>query len=353
MSEGITGKLKKTEKEYRATNLDSSSSLKEFSLDRRKYYKKYVLNEKLTEEEDSKAAIVGRVVETLLFEKDKFDDRFYMSSLAKAPTGLMLEFVESLYRHTMAATNSDGTIGVEFEELAKKAHAESGFKIGLEAVLKKFIGTDAEIYYKEIREIRVKGLTVVTTDDVTNAERIVEELKTNEITCGILNLVNSDRWNVYTQFQIENYEIDEFPLKSMMDWLVVDHKEKTIQVYDLKCVWAVEGFYEQYYLYRRAYIQAYLYKQAAYEFKEREGLEYYNVLNPAFIVCDSINYYQPLIYTLNGDDMDDAYNGFSHKGVKYPGVKQIIADVKWAKENDIWNISRTNCLNGGIVNIKS
>ena len=351
MSEGITGK-KKTEKEYRATNMDSSSSLKEFSLDRRKYYKKYVLNEKLTEEEDSKAAIVGRVVETLLFEKDKFDDRFYMSSLAKAPTGLMLEFVESLYRNTMAATNEEGEVSVEFEELAKKAHAESGFKIGLEAVLKKFIGTDAEIYYKEIREIRVKGLTVVTTDDVTNAEKIVEELKTNEITCGILNLVNSDRWSVYTQFQIEDYKIDGLPLKSMMDWMVVDHVKKTIQVYDLKCIWAVEGFYEQYYLYRRAYIQAYLYKEAALEFKEREGLEYYTVLNPAFIVCDSINYYQPLIYTLTGDDMDDAYNGFIHRGTKYPGVKQIIEDIIWAKENNIWNISKTNCLNGGIVNIK-
>lgn len=349
----VTGKVIKTEKEYRATNMDSSSSLKEFSLDRRKYYKKYVLNEKLTEEEDSKAAIVGRVVETLLFEKDKFDERFYMSSLAKAPTGLMLEFVESLYRNTMAASNSNREVSVEFEELAKKAHIESGFKIGLEAVLKKFIGTDAEIYYKEIREIRVKGLTVVTTDDVTNAERIVEELKTNEITCNILNLVDSDRWSVYTQFQIEDYEIDGLKLKSMMDWLVVDHKEKTIQVYDLKCVWAVEGFYEQYYLYRRAYIQAYLYKQAAYEFKEREGLEYYKVLNPAFIVCDSINYYQPLIYTLDIFDMDDAYNGFSHRGTKYPGVKNIIADVKWAKENDIWNISRTNCLNGGVLNIKS
>lgn len=343
----------KTEKEYRATNMDSSSSLKEFSLDRRKYYKKYVLNEKLTEEEDSKAAIVGRVVETLLFEKDKFDDRFYMSSLAKAPTSLMLEFVESLYRNTKAATNEDGEITVEFEELAKKAHIESGFKIGLEAVLKKFIGSDAEIYYKEIREIRAKGLTVVTTDDVTNAERVVEELKTNEITSGTLNLVNSDRWNVYTQFQIENYEIDGLKLKSMMDWLVVDHKEKTIQVDDLKCVWAVEGFYEQYYLYRRAYIQAYLYKQAAYEFKEREGLEYYTVLNPRFIVCDSINYYQPLIYTLNSDDMDDAYNGFTHNGRHYPGVKQIIEDIKWAKENNIWNISKTNHINNGIVNIKS
>ena len=44
----------KTEAQYRAVVMDSSSSLKEFSMNRKKYYSKYILNEK-TEEEDSKA----------------------------------------------------------------------------------------------------------------------------------------------------------------------------------------------------------------------------------------------------------------------------------------------------------
>ena len=35
----------KTEKEYRQKQLDSSSSLKDFSVDRKKYYKKYILND--------------------------------------------------------------------------------------------------------------------------------------------------------------------------------------------------------------------------------------------------------------------------------------------------------------------
>ena len=34
-----------TEANYRAVMLDSSSSLKDFSLDRKKYHRKYVLNE--------------------------------------------------------------------------------------------------------------------------------------------------------------------------------------------------------------------------------------------------------------------------------------------------------------------
>jgi hypothetical protein len=77
------------------------------------------------------------------------------------------------------------------------------------------------------------------------------------------------------------------------------------------------------------------------------------VHHPRFIVCDSTNYYSPLIYTLSGTDMHEAFSGFEHKGRKYPGVKQIIEDLKWAIENDIWNISRENYLNNGVVNIKN
>lgn len=341
----------KTEKEYRAVEMDSSSSLKEFSLDRRKYKKKYIDGEKI-EEEDSKASVVGRIVETLLFEKDEFDNRFYMSSIASAPTGNMLAFVEALYKHTKEATNEAGDITKEFSEIAALAYKDSGFKWKFELVISKFEGSDAEIYYNEIRKIRGKGLTVVTVDDVTNAERIVDELKTNEFTAHIFNLVDSKRYRILIQYQIEGYEIDGLPMKSMMDLIIIDHQEKTIQVYDLKCTWSVEGFYEEYYLYRRAYIQAYSYKEACLELKSRENLEYYTVLEPKFIVCDSINYYNPLIYTLNSDDIDDAYNGFTYKGRTYPGVKEIVADLKWARENNKWNISRKNFLNGGIVNIK-
>ena len=341
----------KTEKEYRALEMESSSSLKEFSLNRRKYRKKYILKEKV-EEEESKASVVGRVVETLLFEPDKFDERFYLSSTASAPTGLMLAFVEALYKYTTLATDEEGNITREFKDIAIDAHKESGFKWKLEAVLENFVGSDNEIYYKEIREVRSKGLTVITIEDIQNAEKIVEELKTNEFTAHIFNKFDDKRYQVLIQHQIEGYEVDGEFFKSMMDIVVVDNKERTIQVYDLKIVWAVEGFYVEYYLFRRAYIQAYLYKEACYELKKRWNLDHYEVLNPKFVVGDSINYYNPLIYELNNSDINDAYVGFTHNGRKYPGVKELVVELKWAKETNNWTISRKNYLNMGVINIK-
>jgi len=346
----ISGKSK-TEANYRAVNLDSSSSLKEFSLDRKKYYRKYILGEKV-EDADNKAATIGRVVETLLLEPHEFDGRFYLSSCTTAPTGLMLLFVDALYKFTAEATDEDGQITRDFEDIAKDAYVESGFKIAFDKVLGKFIGTDNEIYYKEIREVRSKGLTVLTAQDVTNAEKIVEELRTNFATKDIVNLVNSARYTVHNQFQIEGYEVDGHMFKSMMDKVVIDHNEKTIQVYDLKCTWSVENFYEEYYLYRRSYIQAYLYWKAVVSLTKEGELEGYFPNPPKFIVCDSTNYMNPLVYELSKDDLLDAVEGFEHKGRTYPGVAKILKDLKWAIENDIWNINRENYLSNGIVNIK-
>ena len=330
----------RTEAGYRAVIMDSSSSLKDFSMDRKKYYRKYLLGEKVEEKENA-AANMGRLVETLLMEPELFDEKFYMSACAAAPTGLMLEFVEALYRNTKSATNEEGQVTRSFEEISRDAYAESGFKIKYEAVIGKFVGSDAEIFYNEIRQVRANNLTVITTQDAANAEKIVQELKTNFATKDIVNLVRSVRYDVHNQLQVEGYKVDDNLFKSMMDKCVVDHNARTIQVYDLKCTWNVENFYEEYYLYRRAYIQAYLYYKAAESLTSdvESDLYGYNVFPPKFIVCDSTNYYNPLVYTLDYVDLEDAYNGFEHKGKNYTGVKALIEDLKWAIDNDTWNIS--------------
>ena len=340
----------KTEANYRAIQTDSSSSLKEFSMDRKKYYKKYVLGENV-EDKENQAATIGRLVETLLLEPEQFDNRFYMSACASTPTGLMLDFVEALYRVTKQATDAFGVVTRPFDELTKDAYLESGFKIKIEQVISKFVGTDAEVYYNEIRKVRSQNLTVINSNDVTNAERIVTELRNNIVTKDVVNLTSNIRYTILNQYQVESYVVDNHVFKSMFDKLVVDHEKQTVQVYDLKCTWSVENFYDEYYLYRRAYIQAYLYTRATIHLTETKW-KGYTALIPEFIVCDSTNYYNPLIYTLTQEDLEDCYNGFTHKGRNYPGVKELIEDLDWALYNGVWNISRTNFENGGLVNIK-
>lgn len=343
----------KEEINYRAIPKDSSSSLKEFSVDRRKYYKKYYLKETV-EEKDNLATNMGKLVETLLLEPEEFDNRFYLSSCVSAPTGLMLEFVEALYKITDSEANKDYTLARPMEEMVEEAYKCSGFKITKEAVLNKFLGSSAEIYYREIREVRRKKLTIVTEQDVTNAEKIVEELQNNEFTKHIINRESNDRYTVINQFKIDGYFVDGHEFKSMIDKVIIDHDSQRIYIYDLKCVWSVENFYNDYYLYRRAYIQGYLYWKAVIWTvlnNENYPWENYIVELPQFIVCDSINYYSPLVYVMTPQAIEDAYKGFTWNDKNYPGVEKLIKELKWAQENDIWKISKTNYENNGIVNI--
>lgn len=339
---------------YRKILKDSSSSLKDFSVNRKLYYKKYILNEPV-EEKDNVAINTGKIVETLLFEPELFDYKFYLSACANTPSGLMGDFVEALWQISRDSTNTDGEITRSFEDMSKEAYVASGFKIAYAAVINKFIGSDAEIYYDEIRRVRASKLIVVTAQEVGNAERIVEELKSNPITAGIVNLQTDERFDVITQMQLDGYDVDTHLFKSMIDLVIIDNELKLIKPFDLKCTWDVENFYTNYYLYRRSYLQAFLYTKAVLLSlsKNKESKYYgYKVVPTSFIVCDSINYYSPLIYTLSAKDLEDAYMGFEYRGKDYPGVKQLIEELNWALENNIWNISMTNYNKKGILNIK-
>jgi hypothetical protein len=359
----LTGKLKRDEKEYRAIPTDSSSSIKDFAFDRKKYYKKYVLGQKV-EEDETQATIIGSLVDCLrLGEEGDFEKKFFMSTCVEPPTGAMLKFTEALYKHTVESLNDDGEVTRPMSSLLLEAYNtvkydREGNLIGFkrakadafDSVVERWTGSPAEHYYKEIREIRPKGLTVVCGGDLDNAEKIAEELGTNSVTAEIMNAVSTKDQTVYNQLQIDDAEILGLTYKAMIDKVIVDHVQKKVWIYDLKCVWSVEGFYTEYYLKRKSYIQAYLYWYAVINKFAEHG---YEVMSPRFIVCDSINYYNPLIYQLGYGDLSEAKTGFSYRDRKYAGVEEIIEDLKWAKENDIWNISRTNHLSNGIVNLKN
>lgn len=348
----ITGTTN-TESNYREKLLDSSSSLKDFSFNRKAYYKKYVLGEDVREK-DNQAINIGRLVETILLEPELFDNKFHLSACANPPTELMLKFVEALADISVEATNDQGEVTKSFEDMSREAYDRSGYKLNYDAVIKKFAGGDAEIYYEELVKVKAQNLTVVSVDDVSNAERIVAELKSNPITASIVNKVDSIQWEVQNQMQVENFGIDGLPMKAMMDKVIVFHPDRLIQIYDLKCTWSVENFIEEYFLYRRAYIQAYVYYKACLSLTMNKKHEWYGYIvePPKFIVCDSVNYYSPLIYSLSTDDLNDAYTGFEYKGRTYPGVASIIDELKWCMSENIWNISKKNYLSGGIVPIK-
>lgn len=71
-----------------------------------------------------------------------------------------------------------------------------------------------------------------------------------------------------------------------------------------------------------------------------------------FIVIDSSNYQNPLIYLTDSVNLAQGMDGFTMHGKYYPGVEWAIENLKWHKETNIWEISKENYENKGIVKIK-
>ena len=314
--------IKTSEKQYRNIELDSYSSLKVFANDKKSYYKKFILKEDIPEDEETIYTKRGNLVETLLLEPNEFEVRFFITSVESIPGDKMGEFVELLYKNQK--NNPDSP----FEDIMKKTYEECSFKLPFQTVVKKFVGSDAEIYYKELLEIREKKLIPVSLKDVEIAQAIANKVKNYY---PIYSIITDE--NAIYQFKIEKFFIDNYPLKAMVDIVLVDEKNKIIKPYDLKCVWSVNNFYYNNYLKGKLYIQAYLYTQAL---KSAFGEEY-KVESLRFIVIDSNNHYKPFVLSTDNDDIKDAYNGFTNNGFYYPGVKEIIQELKYSIENNSWD----------------
>lgn len=345
----------RTEAEYRKIPMLSASDLRSFSIDRLKFYKEKILGEKAGEEYN-KAMLIGNLVHCLLLEPENFDDKFFMSICSTPPTGLMLTFTESLYKHTVLNMDESGATTVEFSELLDAAYEESGFKITKEAVAKKFqekhkkTGETPQQYYEQLVQAKSKGLEVACVDDVNIAEKIIQQIKADSFTGSIFE--DADGEESFNEQQADGFSLFGLEMKGMLDRIKANHKEKTLHIYDLKVVYDVVNFKREYWLKKQAYIQAYVYWEALKSGILDLGFDYsdYQILPPIFVVVHSGCFYAPLQFKMSLEDLEKAWDGFMENEREYKGVKEIIEDILWCQEKQIWNMSFTDYNNKGVRN---
>ncbi len=78
----------------------------------------------------------------------------------------------------------------------------------------------------------------------------------------------------------------------------------------------------------------------------------YAVVHTRFIVAESTNYKNPLIYTTDADNFHQSMAGFMMGSKYHPGVVKAIQDLSWHKEKGVWNISKDNYENKGVIKIQ-
>lgn len=349
----ITG-VRMTEKAYRKVDALSQSMIKEFYDDRKKFYKKYILGEAV-EQEITQGIKMGNLVDCLYLTPELFEDKFFMSICADVPTEKMLAFCKALAKHSMEGIDDEGIQRQSFGQICELAYTDSGFKWTLARIMEQFSGKEPENYFQELMQTYGSGKIVITGEDVENANRIITALRTGQFT-SFLNIDSTPEREIFRQVPIDGFVIEGRPFKGLLDMLEVNHAERYLQPYDLKVVWSVEGFYREYYLKMKAYLQAATYDLACAHLRETQYGGYeggYEIRPMKFIVCDSINYYSPLIYNLELADIVDGFKGFTHRGQYYKGLIQLVKELNWHMDNNTWGMSMENYLNGGLVQVNA
>lgn len=349
----VSGKSMSAE-EYRKIDRLSASDLRTFVTDRKAFYKKNVLKES-EDEEYNRSFLIGDLVHLKLLEPENFDSKFYMSICPEPPTGLMLKFSEALFKFTVMFTDEHGNITMDFEDIAKEAYKEAGFKWTFPTVLDKFKGSNAELYYRELREAKSVGKKIVTVEDLNIAEKVITTLKTHDFTREIVNLETNDDFIVLNEVQLA-FELEGIEMKAMLDKIVIDLKEKSVSIFDYKIVWDNQKFYREYYTYRRADIQGYVYYQAVQKTLQdilELDIGEFVIKPPVFIVADSTDFYSPVLFMLTDYDLINAQNGWIDENQRYyKGVLEILNELKWHLDNGCWGESEELQKKKGIVGLK-
>lgn len=347
-----------TEAEYRLLPYDSYSSLKDFVDDRKKYYKKWVAKEEV-QEELSKSLVMGSMVDTLLYSPSEFDKKFILTT-TQAPTGQMGEFVSNLYRRSVECIEgSEPILTRSIEVVMKEAYNDVKYNRAgdvvafkrktFDQVVEDFTGSEAELYYRQL--LNSIGKSVVELYEIQSAERLVNELKNNWVTKEIVNRKSDKDVDIYEQLIII-FEYKGYKLKSMLDKAIVDHRRKMIFIYDLKTCWDNEKEFQSNWFKYKYYLQAATYYLAILHWAEKEGWGNYQIIPMQFIVADTTNHQNPLIYQTDAVNLQQGLEGFTLRGKYYLGVDRAITDLKWHRETNIWDISPENYENKGLVKIK-
>ena len=183
-------------------------------------------------------------------------------------------------------------------------------------------------------------------------------LKTHEFT---RDYFKDNRSHIEIQFQVPILWDPSFyddsldgKAKSLLDIVILDHKNETVLPVDLKTTGSSVFTFESKMTKWRYYIQgAYYYDAINWRVDNHDEISDYQVLPFEFVVISRQNLNNPLVYTMTEQDLDAGRNGgeLSYNGREVRGWIELMKDLKWHQENNKWNYSREIYENDGKIEL--
>ena len=205
-----------------------------------------------------------------------------------------------------------------------------------DTLIKQFDKNDFWEYLKIMYQVKKK--TIVTTDQYLYAEDLANIVKQHEFT---KYLFTTPHIQIFYQVKF-NINYKGLYLRGIVDFVVVDHKERTVTIMDLKTGKEDALDFMKSFINYRYYLQEAIYMQAvgAIMKKLRISKRKYKV-KPFTFLYVSKSQKVPMFHVVSEKWSEAALKGFETRfGTKFRGLDQITEDVKWHLHNKIFDMTR-------------
>lgn len=306
------------------------------------------------EDEEKAHFRIGSCLDCLLTTPELFEDSFVIIS-SKRPAGLMAKFIESL---------PSGLDILSDNSLYQEAYDKAGYKAKLETIIAKLWANPELVNYYFDITVSAKDKIIISKDEYEQVIKAKELLLANEFTkpyffpeegCELLSQVPIYFKCLYSDLDNASSGYEE--CKALLDGIIINHDDKTIQPYDLKTtgksVYSFKDAFLEYGYYRQAAFYDWAIRQP--ESPVREYLKQgYQILDFKFIVVETkvTSSHPAIIYEVTDDCLQMGRYGDTIGNRYYKGIFQLIKDYQFHKENNYWDMPKSLYENKGIIKLE-
>ena len=297
--------------------------------------------------EEKKHFIIGNGVDIQLTRPiEEFNQKFHISNLQNKPSDTIKSIVNQVYDRVKETYPNIETIQ-NYNNAILDACNDHNYQPNwkTETRIAKII--EAWEYWEDLKQ--AEGKVVLSQEENDLISQIVMSIRTNPTTSKYFE--TSKDVEILDQLAIY-FSYCDIDCKALLDRVIVDHKNKTIQPIDFKTMGDQTLYFPKSLRQRRYDIQAAFYMQALFQWciQQDKYLDY-KILNFKFIVESTVNPGNPLVFTCSSELLDIGKNGrqpyklcdkpyISSEYITYmkfdeiKGFHQLIEDYKWYMEND-------------------
>lgn len=286
---------------------------------------------------DTQALKIGSIVDTLVFEPDRFDDLYHLYDGSK-PTATLGTLCDVILKNYTSVPSKETVLQITKDNKFWNRSKDD------ETRTKNFDKPEFWEYLDNMFKCKVK--TLITTPEHMKCTSIADIVKTHKHSKELF----SDKYELVPQVKFE-ITVKGVKLRGIIDMVLIDHEKKTIRFVDLKTGKDSALEFKNSFLKYRYYLQEAVYCLAYEAVKKELGLESYSDLSFQFLYIGKTEKI-PVVINVPYKWHNAALTGFTTtSGYTYRGLYELLDEVKWHFKNNEFSLPRGIAESNGILDI--